>query len=102
LPDLLTEINIPSARVQNVISKLKRFYVKTRKKVSFGKPKPVYLAVVIITFKKTKNYIPNSINNMSKKHRSLNLFHIIFPPILRLFVSYYFPTNFPIVPMADI
>jgi len=38
--------------------------------------------------KNTKNDIPNSIRQIVKKHRSYNLFHIIFP------------LNFPIVHMA--
>jgi len=44
------------------------------------------LAVKINKFKNSRNDIPNSIRQYVKKDGSYNMFDIIFPPILRLFL----------------
>jgi len=63
-------------------------YDKTRKEVNFGKPKFKYPCTYnhklqFKILKNTKTDIPNSIRQYVKKHRSYNLFLIIFPTIFR-------------------
>jgi len=57
---------------------------KQEKKLAPASRSLYTLAVILIKFKNTKNGIPNSV--YVRKHRSYNLFQIIFPPIFRSFL----------------
>jgi len=85
---MINKQNKQKLRLNNAQKNIKKYY-KQEWKLTLARRSLYTLAGIFIKFKNTKNGISNSSISV-RKHRSYNLF------------SYYFPTNFPIVPMTAI